>query len=282
MKKLYPYLLHGINWILAGLLSLLGFSCASDNIDGPVEMYGTPYGTFEFKGKVVDRLNNPIPNIQVEISDSIPSRGWMKSDTLYSDEKGEINWKMNDFPCLTYRLIATDPDGNREEGPFAADTSFLSLANAVYEGGSGWYKGNATVEKEIVLDKYVDMHTEPYALYTIYGRVTDEEGYPLPGIVISTTPGYLPEKPESDFDYPAITNERGMYSFTYDQAQPVEHVIHTSYLEKWWNSKPYILETDSVDFAEIELKDGKGMLIGKGSKEVNFVLKRNKNNIIYE
>lgn len=277
MEKLYPHLLKGTNWVLAGLLTLLGFSCSSDldNDDDLLCEYGSPHANYEIKGKVVDRQNNPIPDIQIEIRDSVPSRGWAHSDTLYTNNAGEFVWNTGEFPGMTFKLTAIDIDDESNGGVFARDTSFVSFKNAKYVGGDGrWNSGTATLEPQIVMDKYVDTHKEPYALYTIYGRVVDEEGYSLPGIVISTSPGYFPEKPESDLDYPAITNDHGMYSFTYDQAAAVEHTIQTSFFKGHWNIEAYAKASQTINFADIELSGGKGMLIGKGSKEVNFVLKK--------
>lgn len=34
MKKLYPHLLNGANWVLASLLTLLGYSCSGDDDNG--------------------------------------------------------------------------------------------------------------------------------------------------------------------------------------------------------------------------------------------------------
>lgn len=276
MKKLYSYLLRSSNWVIAGLLSLIGYSCSDSEIDDNlICMYGTPYGTFELKGKVLDNQKHPIPNVQILIRDSVPSRGWIKSDTIYSDNNGEIHWKLKDFPGYTYQLIASDIDDDKNGGHFASDTSFINTSQLRYVGGDGaWNEGTATADISIVMDEYVDTHTEPYALYTIYGRVTNEEGTPLIGIIINTSPGYLPEKPANDWDYPAITDYTGRYSLTYDQAQPVKHVIQTSFLKNSSDSEVYISATDSVNFADLKLTGGKGLLIGKGSKEVNFVLKK--------
>ena len=113
-----------------------------------------------------------------------------------------------------------------------------------------------------------------YALYTIYGKVTDDQGYPLAGVAILTSPAYTPTLEDDLSCFPAITDETGRYQFTYDKATAIEHTIYTK-LSSYWND-PNACKTDSiiVNFAEIELLQGKGMLIGKGSKEINFQLTR--------
>ena len=34
MKRFYPHFLNSMNWVLAGLLTLLGFSCSDSDDDG--------------------------------------------------------------------------------------------------------------------------------------------------------------------------------------------------------------------------------------------------------
>lgn len=65
-----------------------------------------------------------------------------------------------------------------------------------------------------------------------------------------------------------------MYSFTCDLETIEEYTIETELLKGYWNSNPYEMKSEMINFAEIELSGGKGIPIGKGSKEVNFTLKR--------
>lgn len=276
MKRLYPHLLKRTNWILAGLLTLLGFSCG-DNDNGLLCEYGSPHADYEIKGKVVDRQNNPIANVQIELRDSVPSRGWAHTDTLYTDNAGEFVWNVGEFPGMTFKLMATDIDDESNGGLFAADTSFVSFRDAEFVGGGRWYEGSATKEAKIILDEFVDMHKAPYAQYKIYGKVVDEENYPVPGVVIRTTPSYLPEGTKIDLTRLVITNEHGMYSFTYDlEKDPTdEYKVHATYMEGLGSNYPFEEVTNAFNFEDIKLTGGKGMLIGKGSKEINFSIKRN-------
>lgn len=68
-------------------------------------------------------------------------------------------------------------------------------------------------------------------------------------------------------------HETGRYQFTYDQAPATEHTLYAR-LSPSFSDPQYPWKTDSivVNFGEIELIDGEGMLIGRGSKEVNFQL----------
>ena len=157
MKRFYPHFLNSMNCVLAGLLTLLGFSCSDSDDDGggQVEEYGCPHANYEIKGKVVNRQNNPIPNIQIAISDSVPDRQ-MPSDTIYTDAKGEFLWETGEFPGATFKLIMTDIDKDKNGGQFAADTSFVSFKNAVYENGSGWYEGKAKQEVTITMNEQIN------------------------------------------------------------------------------------------------------------------------------
>lgn len=277
MRRIHLHLLKKVNYVLAGLLVILGFSCTDDDIQ-PAE-YGSPYASFQIKGKVVDTKHNPVPGIQIRVNQddkSVYSFGWLHTDTLRTDANGEFIWKKTDFPIMRYRLISEDIDEEMNGGLFASDTTRVTFEREELTGGERWFDGSASKDLTITLKEYVDPHTEPYALYTFYGKVVDNEGYPLPGIAILTSPAYTPQTGDEPSNYPAITDETGRYQFTSDKAPATEHILYTR-LSSYWND-PKVCESDSivVNLAEIELTKGKGMLIGKGSKEVNFQLTRNK------
>jgi len=278
MKRMHLQLLKKANCVLASLLMLLGFSCTDDEGEGPIICeYGTPYANFQIKGKVVDTNDNPIPNTQIRINRNdarIYPYGWLHTDTVRTDANGEFDWKKTDFPILKYRFITEDIDEEMNGGQFASDTTQVIFDSEELTGGDGWYEGSASKEIKITLKEYVDTHTEPYALYTIYGKVTDDQGHPLAGVAILTSPAYTPTLEDDLSCFPAITDETGRYQFTYDKATAIEHTIYTK-LSSYWND-PNACKTDSiiVNFAEIELSQGKGMLMGKGSKEINFQLTR--------
>lgn len=225
----------------------------------------------------MDTNDNPIPNAQIRINRNdarIYPYGWLHTDTVRTDANGEFDWKKTDFPILKYQFITEDIDEEMNGGQFASDTTQVIFDSEELTGGDGWYEGSASKEIKITLKEYVDTHTEPYALYTIYGKVTDDQGYPLAGVAILTSPAYTPTQEDDLSSFPAITDETGRYQFTYDKATAIEHTIYTK-LSSYWND-PNACKTDSiiVNFAEIELLQGKGMLTGKGSKEINFQLTR--------
>ena len=60
MKHILTKRLRFLNGIGSFLLMLLGFSCSAG-----VEEYGTPYATFQIKGRVETANQEGIPNIQL-------------------------------------------------------------------------------------------------------------------------------------------------------------------------------------------------------------------------
>ena len=86
---------------------------------------------------------------------AVPDRQ-MPSDTIYTDAKGEFLWETGEFPGATFKLITTDIDKDKNGGQFAADTSFVSFKNAVYENGSGWYEGKAKQEVTITMNEQIN------------------------------------------------------------------------------------------------------------------------------
>ena len=62
MKNPNHKLLKVANWLLAGILALLGFSACNDDEEQP-DMYGTPHANFTIKGKVVNDESMPLSRI---------------------------------------------------------------------------------------------------------------------------------------------------------------------------------------------------------------------------
>lgn len=273
MNALYKHFLKRINWLLAGLLTLLGFGQMGCDKMYPVE-YGTPHATYALKGKVVDEQDRPIPRIQVQIQSRDGLRdpfAYAPVDTVYTDAQGNFAWEV-DFMSPVFQVTSDDTDEEAGGGWFASDTLEVDFSGEKLTGGEGWYEGRAEKEVKIILKKYVDPHTAPYVLYTFYGQVRDEQGNPLPGVCITTTPSYDAENTPAEKPYAARTNWAGKYRFSYDTATPTEHVFYAFFplKENYWFEKDSLI----LNFADIKLYGGQGLLLGKGSEELNFILKR--------
>ena len=280
MNSFYIHFLKRVNQLLFGLLAMLGFACSDDEQNNHIICeYGTPYATFEVKGKVVDKAGKPIPNIQIRTNmedEEKASYYTLHTDTITTQSDGTFEWKTTDYllKSTQYRLISEDIDEENNGGTFASDTSFIDFKGTELVGADSWFLGKATKEMTITLQDYVDSHTEPYAKYTIYGQVTDQNNNPMPGIFILTDPAYKPNTGDDPANYLAITDIYGRYAFTCELESPAEHLIYTKPHSSYEKGIYTIVnDTISVNFADIELTGGKGLLKGKDSKEVNFRLK---------
>ena len=90
MNRTNHFFLTFTNKILAGLLSLLGFSLAACDKIGADE-YGCPYADYEIKGKVVDENGKAINGIQVIIPDPFGNEEYTHRDTLITNSAGELS-----------------------------------------------------------------------------------------------------------------------------------------------------------------------------------------------
>ncbi|MDR2120834.1 MAG: radical SAM-associated putative lipoprotein [Tannerella sp.] len=152
VRKMNRSLIRGINWILTGLLSMLGFSGCSDKDGvtpeyGVMMEYGTPYATFLFQGKVTDKAGKPVQDIKVEVSrDDRPV-----ANPTITNAYGQYFAEFKFFPHKDFQVIASDIDGEAN-GSYRNDTIRVEIAETdYYEQGEGWNKGSAAKEINIVL-----------------------------------------------------------------------------------------------------------------------------------
>lgn len=158
MKKLYPHLLNGANWVLAGLLTLLGYSCSSDGDDEILCEYGSPHASYEIKGKVVDEAGKTIPNIRITLpKDTNQNYFYMLKDTLKTDEQGEFKASI-EFTSfgedVTFKIKAEDIDGIENGGQFEDIITDVPFKKKDLTGGdNSWNAGNAQKEVTITMER---------------------------------------------------------------------------------------------------------------------------------
>ena len=146
MIKYQLTLLKAVNWMLAGLLTMLGFSVAS--CDETAVEYGTPHAEYEVKGKVTDQSGEPIPGIEVRYGMiyrpmADPEERRDVYETSRTGVDGRYQATFSAFPQRKMRIIATDVDGP-ENGSYQTDSVDVEIDPL--EGGKGsWYEGKATV-----------------------------------------------------------------------------------------------------------------------------------------
>ena len=86
MKTFYNRSLNWINYLLGCLLGLLGFSCDGEGIGETPDEYGTPWATYQFKGRALDASNQPINNLRVK---AIPSNSDLDIDEIRDTTRTE-------------------------------------------------------------------------------------------------------------------------------------------------------------------------------------------------
>jgi putative lipoprotein (rSAM/lipoprotein system) len=152
MEMMSRALIKGTNWMLAVILSMLGFSgcdLGNEDVVGPVE-YGTPYAKFSFNGTVTNKDGNPVKDIKVEIDRQgvIYLTEPMSTDTL-----GRYSTMFADFPVEDFKVIVSDVDGE-ENGSYQSDTIAVKITkDDYYEQGHGaWYHGSATKKVDVELE----------------------------------------------------------------------------------------------------------------------------------
>jgi putative lipoprotein (rSAM/lipoprotein system) len=144
-KKIYRPLTKSINWILAGILTVLGFSGCENNLDE----YGSPYATYRFRGLVTNKAGNPVKNIKIEVMelhshsehDAIPN-------PILSNDDGSYYVSVGTTPTDEFRIIFSDIDGETN-GSYQNDTIPVKITEKDYydKGDGKWYYG--AVEKQI-------------------------------------------------------------------------------------------------------------------------------------
>lgn len=130
------------NRLLLALLGILGFNLAGCEIS---EEYGTPYATYEFKGRVQDQAGRPIEGIQVECRSlaGYSAGGYPLAQT---DARGKFEGKTSDMPSTRWTVRFVDIDGPLH-GSFADDSVEVTFENSDYKKGKGsWNRGSASKE----------------------------------------------------------------------------------------------------------------------------------------
>jgi putative lipoprotein (rSAM/lipoprotein system) len=138
-------MLKGINWILAGILSALGFSGCETEVLGPME-YGTPYAKFSIHGKVTGKDRKPVENINIKLLEM------EYIDSIYTDVAGDYSITFETYPVEEFNIIASDVDGELN-GSYQNDTLRVKITEKdYYEKGNGnWNHGSADKEVNIAL-----------------------------------------------------------------------------------------------------------------------------------
>ena len=134
--------------ISAWLLCLIGFGSSVACSPGMVaDEYGSPYASFEVKGKVTDQHGEPIPGIQVTCDA-------MYIQPVYTESDGSYALHGDGFPREKIQVSFEDVDGEENGGLFAARSVSVETVH-IKEGDGNWDFGvyEAEANAELSLDQ---------------------------------------------------------------------------------------------------------------------------------
>jgi len=156
--KIKRILIKGLNMMLAGALSMLGFAGCQKS-SGLVE-YGTPHADYTVKGLVVNKATGkPVEGIRVGYKPyDWPVPYDVRAASAYphviTDTKGEF--KLTQRFSRENNVYIEDIDGE-ENGLFQSENLEVDFSKAVHTGKQqGWYEGEYTVTFNIELTEIED------------------------------------------------------------------------------------------------------------------------------
>lgn len=149
-SKLNQHLAHYLNRLVVLALALLGFaSCSSDDEeDEPyLMMYGTPYSSYEIKGKVVNSNNTPVGDAIVIVKEGYYNNEFFyPRDTVKVESNGDYKTVGSIFPGKTLRLVAVDQTTQQRDSVEVVTDPKIDSNNT-----DPWYGGRFEAEVNIVI-----------------------------------------------------------------------------------------------------------------------------------
>ena len=152
------------NSILTALLSMLGYSCSSDEVmdmyGTPVE-YGAPYADYQISGIVTDEDGTTIKDVKVSTKYVYEfDNGYVDTypiDSMQTDGLGKYIVRCSKSIGESIKVIVEDIDGEANGGAFKSDTLDIDFEGAIKikdpEKGSHWSAGTYAITQDIKLKK---------------------------------------------------------------------------------------------------------------------------------
>lgn len=127
------------------LLVLLGYSCTEMDED----MYGTPLGTFEIKGKVVDENNNAVNEAIIKVTEENEdsSRDYIISGV--TNLSGNYSITERYYPIKKLKIVCKPSDSTLLPDSTTIDVDFIKDKNSKSE----WDFGHAKATVDFTLKK---------------------------------------------------------------------------------------------------------------------------------
>lgn len=154
MKKIYRPLLKVTNWVLSGLVGLLGFSFTACEKNDMVE-YGCPSATYTVKGKVTNTDGKPINGIEINVRTDFDRGGLTKTvpwQPCRSDQEGNYTMMVSTTGASDFMLYASDVDGENNGGLFQTDSILVRGSKiTLVDGDKHWYQGHGEATANFTL-----------------------------------------------------------------------------------------------------------------------------------
>ncbi len=128
---------------LGFILTAIGFSaCGKHERVGALE-YGSPYEKLKLSGSVVDKNNNPVPNVKLQLKFIVHDRTFNHPIAIpTTNNKGEIYYESNQTFTDTIQVTFVK-SGNTEEAQRFKDDSIRIKKVKISDLHKGWMTGEA-------------------------------------------------------------------------------------------------------------------------------------------
>lgn len=135
--------------LCAGGMALLGFGCDGDYPGGGGDMYGTPVGTFEIKGKVVTEDGKEVAGAALRVTqEEIPSGVYSITQTK-SGNNGDYLMR-SEYTAVNNAKVVCLPDDPALE----PDSTIVKLKySGKRDKDNPWYRGHADATVDFKLKK---------------------------------------------------------------------------------------------------------------------------------
>lgn len=135
-----------ISGVCASVLAFLGFGC-SDNAN--LCMYGSPYSTFEVKGKVTAEDGTPVANATVRITDPDTPSGISSLCTTTTKKDGSFRAAGNCSGNERKSKVVCIP----EDASLDADSVVVDMDYKSVHSKDSWLEGHSEATVDLILKK---------------------------------------------------------------------------------------------------------------------------------
>lgn len=129
-------------------IALLGFGCSSSENEG--DMYGTPIGSFEFKGKVTDETGKSVEDATIKVTEPKGMSGVYSMTEGKTDESGDYIVEGSTFPIDSYKVVCLPDNPELQADSVMVDVEYIKDKK---DKKNPWYAGHADATVDFKLKK---------------------------------------------------------------------------------------------------------------------------------